>query len=113
MGKEYTEIDERLQKWMGRQQMFFVATAPLSGDGLVNVSPKGLDGTLVVLDETTVAYLDLMGSELTVTSTPGEGSTFAFDINLPPAHAELSAAAVSEGRSCARASVTAPGRASC
>ena len=62
MGRTYDSIDDRLRSWIGRQQMFFVATAPLSGDGLVNVSPKGLDGTLVVLDETTVAYLDLMGS---------------------------------------------------
>jgi hypothetical protein len=41
--------------------MFFVATAPLGGDGHVNVSPKGGD-TLRVLDERTVAYLDLTGS---------------------------------------------------
>jgi len=34
----------------------FVSTAPLSQDGSVNVSPKGLD-SLRILDETTVAYL--------------------------------------------------------
>ena len=45
-----------------RQPMFFVATAPLSGDGHVNVSPKGLDGTFVVLGPIRVAYLDLTGS---------------------------------------------------
>jgi hypothetical protein len=38
-----------------------VATAPLSAEGHINVSPKGLD-TLVILDPTTVAYLDLTGS---------------------------------------------------
>lgn len=41
--------------------MFFVATAPLAGDGHVNVSPKGLD-TMRLLDDRTVAYLDLTGS---------------------------------------------------
>ena len=42
--------------------MFFVATAPAGPGGHVNVSPKGLDGTLAVIDPTTVAYLDLTGS---------------------------------------------------
>lgn len=41
--------------------MFTVATAPLAADGHVNVSPKGHD-TLRILDELTVAYLDLTGS---------------------------------------------------
>ena len=40
--------------------MFFVATA--AAEGRVNVSPKGGEGTLVVVDENTVAYLDLTGS---------------------------------------------------
>jgi hypothetical protein len=38
-----------------------VATAPLSADGHVNVSPKGLD-TFRVLGPKQVAYLDLTGS---------------------------------------------------
>jgi hypothetical protein len=41
--------------------VFFVATAPLAADGLVNLSPKGLD-TFAVLDDRRVAYLDLSGS---------------------------------------------------
>ena len=61
MGKEYTEIDERLQKWMSRQHMFFVSTAPASADGLINCSPKGLD-SLRVLGPTTLAYADTGGS---------------------------------------------------
>jgi hypothetical protein len=61
MGKEYTHISERLQRWIERQKVFFVATAPLSGDGLVNCSPKGLD-TFRVLGASEVAYLDLGGS---------------------------------------------------
>ncbi len=61
MGNEYTEIDDRLQKWIGRQHVFFVATAPLSADGLVNCSPKGLD-SLRILGPTTLAYVDIGGS---------------------------------------------------
>lgn len=61
MGKEYTEISERIQKWIDRQRIFFVATSPLSPDGHVNCSPKGLD-TFRVLSATEIAYLDLGGS---------------------------------------------------
>jgi len=61
LGTEFQEIDERLQQWMQRQQLFFVATAPLAADGLVNCSPKGLD-TLRVLGPKRIAYLDLGGS---------------------------------------------------
>jgi hypothetical protein len=42
--------------------MFFVGSAPLAADGRVNLSPKGPGGTLRVLDERTVAYLDVIGS---------------------------------------------------
>jgi hypothetical protein len=61
MGKTFTEIDAKLKKWIGQQHLFFVATAPLAGDGLVNCSPKGLD-CLRVIDPHTVAYLELTGS---------------------------------------------------
>lgn len=61
MGKEYTEIDERIQKWMARQQMFFVATAPLAENSLINCSPKGLD-SLRVLGPHELAYADTGGS---------------------------------------------------
>lgn len=62
MGKVYEVLDEKLQAFIEAQKMFFVATAPLAEDGLVNLSPKGMDGTFRVLDPTTVAYLDLVGS---------------------------------------------------
>lgn len=62
MAKVLAGIDERLRDWIGQRQMFFVATAPLATEGHVNVSPKGPIGTLRVLDERTVAYLDLHGS---------------------------------------------------
>lgn len=61
MGKEYTEINPEIQAWMGRQHMFFVATAPLAGDGLLNCSPKGLE-SLRVLGPHKMAYLDVGGS---------------------------------------------------
>lgn len=61
MGKTYDRIDDDLRRFIGAQQMFFVATAPLAADGLINVSPKGLD-TFRILDDHTVAYLDLTGS---------------------------------------------------
>ena len=62
MSKVYDGISAELQRFLVRQPMFFVATAPLAADGHVNVSPKGLDGTFVVLGEHRVAYLDLTGS---------------------------------------------------
>jgi hypothetical protein len=62
MAREYDGISADLQRFLERQPMFFVATAPLAAEGHVNVSPKGLDGTFAVLGEHRVAYLDLTGS---------------------------------------------------
>jgi hypothetical protein len=62
MGREYDAIDQHWRDWIARQPLFFVGTAPLTEDGHVNVSPKGPGGTLRVLDERTVAYLDVIGS---------------------------------------------------
>ncbi|MFI9003335.1 pyridoxamine 5'-phosphate oxidase family protein [Streptomyces sp. NPDC053541] len=62
MGKTYDRIDGRLRAFMEAQPIFFTATAPLAGDGTVNLSPKGLSGSFAVLDEHTVAYLDFAGS---------------------------------------------------
>src|SRR6478735_11010886 len=62
MGTVHDSIDEPLRRWIERQHVFFVGTAALSADATVNVSPKGTDGTLAVLDEHRVAYLDLTGS---------------------------------------------------
>ncbi|MED7952724.1 MULTISPECIES: pyridoxamine 5'-phosphate oxidase family protein [unclassified Streptomyces] len=62
MGKTYEKIDGRLRGFIERQPVFFVASAPLAGEGHVNVSPKGRAGTLVVIDELTLAYLDFGGS---------------------------------------------------
>ncbi|REK08300.1 MAG: pyridoxamine 5'-phosphate oxidase family protein, partial [Acidobacteria bacterium] len=61
MGKVFEQIDDKLREFIAGQRMFFVASAPLTGDGHVNLSPKGLDA-FRVLGPTTVAYLDLAGS---------------------------------------------------
>jgi hypothetical protein len=62
MGKQYPGIDGRLREWIEAQHVFFVATAPLSAAGHINVSPRGLRDTFRVVDEHTVAWLDLTGS---------------------------------------------------
>src|SRR3954452_1927092 len=62
MGRTYERIDEQLQGWIAKQSVFFVGTAPSGDDGHINVSPKGPIGSLRVLDERTVAYLDIVGS---------------------------------------------------
>ncbi|MEU7888712.1 pyridoxamine 5'-phosphate oxidase family protein [Microbispora bryophytorum] len=62
MGKSYERIDGRLRAFIEAQHIFFTATAPLAGEGTVNLSPKGLTGSFAVIDELTVAYLDFAGS---------------------------------------------------
>jgi hypothetical protein len=62
VGRVYAGIDARLREWIARQPLYFVGTAPLAADGHVNVSPKGPIGTLRVLDDRTIAYLDVVGS---------------------------------------------------
>jgi hypothetical protein len=62
MAKIFDRVDEHQREWIARQNLFFVGTAPLDGEGHVNVSPKGPIGTLCVLDEHTIAYLDIVGS---------------------------------------------------
>lgn len=62
MGKIHERIEGRLRTFVETQPVFFVATAPLSGDGHVNLSPRGIAGSFKVLDEHTVAWLDTNGS---------------------------------------------------
>jgi hypothetical protein len=62
MGKVHPGIDGSLASWLREQPVFFVATAPLSAAGHINVSPRGGAGMFAVLDEHTVAWLDLIGS---------------------------------------------------
>lgn len=61
MGRVYERLDEQAVEFIQAQKMFFVATAPAGDDGLINLSPKGLD-TFRIIDDRTVAYLDLVGS---------------------------------------------------
>lgn len=61
MGKVFDGIDAKLAEWIGRQRLFFVATAP-SVDGHVNVSPKGPIESFRIVDDRTVEYDDLVGS---------------------------------------------------
>ncbi len=61
MGNQYTEIDDRIQRWMSKQHMFFVSTAPTQEEGRLNCSPKGLD-SLGVVSPTQLAYADTGGS---------------------------------------------------
>jgi hypothetical protein len=62
MAKVFESITQHHREWIARQAMFFVGTAPLAEDGHVNVSPKGPIGSFAVLDDHTVAYLDVNGS---------------------------------------------------
>ncbi len=57
----YDGITPALAEWLGQQRVFFVATAPLAADGLLNCSPKGMD-TFRILGPREVVYLDLTGS---------------------------------------------------
>ncbi|WP_297773451.1 pyridoxamine 5'-phosphate oxidase family protein [Mycobacterium sp.] len=61
MAKEFPGIDASLRDFIAEQAVFFVATAPSEG-GRINLSPKGYCDTFAVLDDRTVAYLDLFGS---------------------------------------------------
>ena len=61
MGKFSEKISTAHQDFILKQHMFFVGTAPLSADGRINVSPKGLD-CFRVLSENEVAYMDLISS---------------------------------------------------
>ena len=61
MGDVLEEITPELHEWITRQHLFFVATAPLSASGHVNLSPKGGDA-FRVLSPRQVAWLDVTGS---------------------------------------------------
>jgi hypothetical protein len=61
MGHFYDVIQEQHKVFIQKQKMFFTASAPLTADGHINLSPKGLD-SFRVLSNTRVAYMDIVGS---------------------------------------------------
>jgi hypothetical protein len=61
MGKFHDQIQPAHSEFIRKQHLFFVGTAPLSAEGHINISPKGMD-TFRQLSENKVAYLDFIGS---------------------------------------------------
>jgi len=59
MGKQYSEIPDKLKYFIEDQKIFFVGTA--TADSKVNISPKGMD-SLLILDKNRVAWLNVTGS---------------------------------------------------
>jgi hypothetical protein len=77
MGKTHAGITPDLAAWIGKQHLFFVATAPLAADGLINCSPKGMD-TFRILGPDEVAYLDLTGSGVETIAHARENGRIVF-----------------------------------
>ncbi len=79
MAKLYDQITDDLADFIRAQPMFFVASAPLSANGHVNLSPKGLD-CFRVLSPQQVAYMDGTGSgnETSAHLEENERITFMF-----------------------------------
>jgi hypothetical protein len=61
MSKTLENITAELAEWIAKQSVFFVATAPLSAAGHVNISPKGGD-SFRFLGPMEVVYQDYTGS---------------------------------------------------
>jgi len=57
----FPSMSEKHQAFIKAQQIYFVGSAPLSAEGHVNLSPKGVD-SFRILSPNSVAYLDLTGS---------------------------------------------------
>ncbi len=61
MGKFFDKILDSHMKFIRKQKIFFTASAPLSPEGHINLSPKGMD-SFRICSENQVAYMDLVGS---------------------------------------------------
>ena len=59
MGQLYTELPDKLKRFIEAQKIFFAGTA--AADGRVNISPKGMD-SLRVLSKNRVVWLNVTGS---------------------------------------------------
>jgi len=62
MVRYFDEIPQWLINWIEKQKIFWVASAPLDPNGLVNISPKGMAGSFHIIDSHTMWYEDLTGS---------------------------------------------------
>ncbi len=60
MAKFFDALTPELQSFIEAQHIFFVATAV--ADGRINLSPKGLKDTFVVMDQNRILWLNLTGS---------------------------------------------------
>ncbi|KAF2729716.1 hypothetical protein EJ04DRAFT_501861 [Polyplosphaeria fusca] len=75
MGVFYETIPDSLRPWIMEQKMLWVASAPLAGDGHINISPKG-GQYFGIINERTFWFMDLTGSGVETTShlhEPGNG----------------------------------------
>jgi hypothetical protein len=61
VAKFYNHITDQHRDFIAHQHLFFVSSAPLSAEGHVNLSPKGLD-SFRVLSPNRVAYMDIISS---------------------------------------------------
>ena len=61
MSETSSTITPEISSFIEEQQMFWVASAPLSSLGHINLSPKGLD-SFRIIEPNLVGYLDLAGS---------------------------------------------------
>ncbi|MCR8561820.1 pyridoxamine 5'-phosphate oxidase family protein [Mucilaginibacter sp. BJC16-A38] len=61
MGKFFNDISDQHKSFIEKQKIFFVGTSPLTANGHVNLSPKGMD-SFHVLSPNKVAYMDIIGS---------------------------------------------------
>lgn len=77
MGKRFDSITPDLAEWISRQRLFFVASAPLAREGLVNCSPKGMD-TFRIVGPREIAYLDLTGSGIETAAHLKENGRITF-----------------------------------
>jgi len=61
MGKFFDTILDSHKAFIKKQKIYFTASTPLSAEGHVNLSPKGMD-SFRILSPTRVAYMDIIGS---------------------------------------------------
>lgn len=86
MGVFYETIPNSLVPWIKEQQMLWVGSAPLSGEGHINISPKG-GQNFGILDERTFWYMDLTGSGVETHAhlhEPGNGRICVMVSHLHP-----------------------------